>query len=293
MTRRLFIHAGAHRTGTTSFQLCLEENKEALRAAGFDATYPNRDGIKSGGLRLRLPHPRHGHNAVPRFAPGVADMVGRANPDPARALILSEENIPGRMLPFQSGKFYPVAERRLETLRAGLGAARVEQVLFVIRRYDQLYVSAYRKRAEENPAAPFSQLRDAFLSMDRGWSEILAAIHEILRPERLLVVPYEARGSSVDLLRLLCPDLAVDLQEPERRINLSATDMALQVLQGRMAQGEEISPQEARAVMAAHQDQREDLGIAGFSEEDTAALAARYAADTESIQSMPFVTWAG
>jgi len=265
----------------------------ALRDAGYDVTYPNRDGIKSGELRLRLPHPRHGKNAAARFAPGVADMLTRMNPDPARALILSEENIPGRMLPFQSGKFYPVAERRLDALRAGLGSARVVRLIFVIRQYDELYISAYRKRAEENPSAPFASLRAAYLSMDRGWPEIITAIHEILQPEDLVVVPYASRGTNLALLERLCPDLTADLQEPTRRINLSATDTALQVLQNRMAKGEKVSPRAARATMAEYQDQREDLGIASFSEGDIAAFADRYDADKDRIRAMPSVTWAG
>jgi len=39
MSRDVFIHAGAHRTGTSSFQLCMATNRDRLEAAGFDLSY--------------------------------------------------------------------------------------------------------------------------------------------------------------------------------------------------------------------------------------------------------------
>ena len=290
--RQVFIHAGAHRTGTSSFQMCLHLNAAALGRAGYQAAYPGRDGVPSGTLGLRLPAPRHGTGATGRFAPRVAEAL--ADYDPGRPLILSEENIPGRMIHFQSGHFYPAAEARLAALRAGLGEAVIPRLLIVLRSYDAFYVSCHRKRAEDNWVPPFADSIPNLMAMDRGWPEIVALLRDALRPERLIVLPYENRGDSVDLLRRLVPGLAaVELVEPETAVNLSATDAALEVLQARYRAGETLSRDEWRDVVADHASDTADRGFARFSDEHSAGLRARYAADLARISKMRGVDFGG
>lgn len=59
MTKPIYIHAGAHRSGSSSFQLCLSHNRAALMQAGYDLAYPSRDGAPMGELQMKLPRPRH------------------------------------------------------------------------------------------------------------------------------------------------------------------------------------------------------------------------------------------
>lgn len=287
-----FLHAGAHRTGTSSFQMCLHDNRDALHGAGYDLAYPGRDGIPTGTLGLRLPGPRHGRDQTDRFATRVADAVTAHSPDTHRPLILSEENIPGRMMHFTQGRFYPACEARLMALKAGL-QGRVARVLFVLRPYDQLYVSGYRKRAEDNRVAAFDTLRPKFMDMDRGWPEIVAALRDILQPERLLVVPYARRGSSVEALRMLVPGVeGIALQEPQQVVNLSATDAGLMALQARYHAGEALERAQWKAVIADHAQDRTDHGFAVFSDAEVAVLTQRYADDLERIDAMNGVTLA-
>lgn len=289
MGKRIFLHAGAHRTGTSSFQLCLYENRAALAAAGYDVAYPGRDGAPEGRLRLQLPRKRHGMKRVPEFAARLRPHLHGFSPDPDRALILSEENIPGLMRHFYDGLFYPGSDKRLLTVAETCGAPS-EHCLFILRSYDELFVSAYRKRAEDNPVPPFAELVPQFMAMDRGWPELVAELRDLLKPGRLTVLPYERRGSSVGLLRRLVPDLEhVALTEPGRSVNLSATDAALEALQTRYRAGETLKEAQWRRVIADHADDRAPRGFAAFDPQDRDALRARYAQDLERIAAMPGV----
>lgn len=292
MAKPVFLHIGAHRTGTSSFQMCLDLNRAALDAAGFDLAYPGRDGIPGGRLRLKLPGP--GHKAPQEMIPRAARAIAAHSADPARALILSEENIPGRMFHFYQGRFYPAAEARLTVLQAALqnlGAERITRVLLVLRPYDRLFASAYRKRAEDNSVPPFADLVPKFLAMDRGWPALVRAVKSILAPEELIVVDYARRGGSSDLLRRLVPDLDIPLEEPGRVMNLSATDAALDALQLRYRAGETLERADWQEVIRTHADQRDPTGFAAFSERDSNVLSERYAAHLDKIGRIRGITF--
>ncbi|THH38431.1 hypothetical protein E4Z66_02345 [Aliishimia ponticola] len=286
MARDIYLHAGAHRTGTSSFQMALHVNRAVLKDAGYALAYPGRDGIPSGRLSLKLPAPRHGPKQAERFANRLAEQF--ANSD--KPLIMSEENIPGRMFHFYAGRFYPAAEARLQTLRAGFANATFKRVVYVIRPYDALYVSAFRKRAEDNPVRPFSEIRPKLLEMDRGWPEIAALMRDILQPEELVILSYARRGSSRDLLSRLLPETFLTLDEPEQIKNLSATDRALEAVQARYAAGEALTRAQWKAIIAEYAEETEPRGFATFEPKQRAQLQARYADDLTRIGDMPGVT---
>ncbi|WP_417524143.1 hypothetical protein [Marinovum sp.] len=283
MTKVIYLHAGAHRTGTSSFQMCLSLNQSALAAANVDVAYPGRDDIPGGTLRLPL---------SPDGQAGVARRLRYHSPDPRRALLLSEENVTGQMFPFLRGQFYPKAEERLNVLAAGLATAeaRIARLLLVVRRYDDFFASAYRKRAEDHPVASFDKRVPDFLAMDRGWPELVEALSAILQPVEFFVVDYERRPSRAGLLRLLLPGYAGPVEEPQRVMNLSATDVALEHLQARYRAGEELERPAWQAVIAEHADQRDGTGFAEFKEADRRVLSERYAADLDRIGAIPGVT---
>jgi|TARA_Y100000815_G_scaffold239887_1_gene235040 hypothetical protein len=292
MSKAIYIHAGAHRTGSSSFQSCLHHNRDTLAARGFDVAYPGRDGVPRGRLRLRLPASRHGENRLAGFAEDLRGHLQGLSPDPGRALILSEENIVGRMLHFSHGQFYPVAEKRIATL-ARAQEAPPRAVLLVVRPYAGLYVSAWRKRAEDTAAAPFSETVQHLMAMDRGWPDIITALRDGLRPERLIVVDYAQRGESRGLLHRLVPEVPRDdLAEPDRQINISATDAALQALQARLHAGEKLARPDWQAVIADHAQDTRDLGLTALTSDQQQVLNDRYASDLDRIRALPGVLFA-
>ncbi|WP_299297713.1 hypothetical protein [uncultured Tateyamaria sp.] len=283
----IFIHAGAHRTGTSSFQMCLHENRTALEASGLSVAYPGRDGIPSGDLALRLP------GTIGAEPDGFVDRAARTLADHGRdrPLILSEENIPGRMFHFMRGQFYPMAAPRCEVLRKAW-PGQIAHVVLVVRPYDALYVSGFRKRAEDNAVPSFDELRATYMAMDRGWPAIVEVLRDVLRPDLLTVVPYAQRGTSVDLLQRLVPGIpGAALKEPKRVVNLSATDAALEVLQDAYRSGEKLPRAQWKKVIGQHAQDRTSRGFAEFSVEEKNELSERYASDLKQIEWMDGVSF--
>lgn len=286
MSKQVYIHAGAHRTGTSSFQMCLDMNRSALVDKGIDPAYPGRDGIPGGSLRLRLPGPDANRQQTDQLTANAATTLRSHSTDPGHALLLSEENIPGRMFHFYQGRFYPAAEARLGVLGRALGeigCEKVARLVLVIRSYDALFASAYRKRAEDNPVPPFREIAPRMVAMDRGWPALIRAIKRILAPRELVVVEYARRGQSRDLLRCLLPEPEAEWREPERVMNLSATDAALEALQRRYHAGETLNRTAWQQVVADHRDTRDRTGFSSFIEEETRLLSARYTEHLDKI----------
>ena len=109
----------------------------------------------------------------------------------------------------------------------------------------------------------------------------------------MVLLPYEARGSSRELLTRLLPDLAgADLNEPEAQLNLSATDAGITALQDRYRAGETLSREQWQEVVRRYAEERDDLGLTRFTEADRAVLRDRYARDLDRIAAMDGVEMA-
>ncbi|RFP86868.1 hypothetical protein DZK27_13620 [Rhodobacteraceae bacterium 63075] len=292
MSREVFIHAGAHRTGTSSFQLCMAANRERLEAEGFDLSYPSRDGVPGGTLALRLPKPRHGPEDVADFTEKMSRIMRGQVTEGRGKLLFSDENLPGIIRLFFNGKLYPNARKRYMVMRDAFAAieARPRRALFVVRPYAELFVSGYRKHAEDNAIEPFAELAGTMAGFKGGWPNAVRAMQNVLGPEEIRVIEYGARGQSRDLLGQLLGRDPSDFIEPERQMNISATDAAMLALQEIHASGRTLRRAEWQQIIRSHAGNDEDLGFARFSEAQKAALDARYAEDLEALRQMDGVT---
>lgn len=288
------IHIGAHRTGTSSFQAFLGLNRGVISGAGRDLLYPGRDGAEGGSLRLKLPAPRLKGGDRDEMLALAARRLRRGRSEGGRGMILSEENIPGNFAPFFKGQFYPQAGYRMALLRQVL-PGRVRRVLLVVRPYEAVYVSAFRKRAEWRLTERFEAAVPHLMGMQGGWVDLARAAIEGLDPEALVVVPFAARGGNGDLLARLCPDLpaGLDLREPERHVNASFTDAGLWALRAHFEanEGKDWDRAEAEGIAAAHAGTG-GPAFAAFSEAQSAELGARYARDLEALAALDRVEFA-
>ncbi|MEM6759929.1 MAG: hypothetical protein AAF601_10665 [Pseudomonadota bacterium] len=292
MRREVFLHAGAHRTGTSSFQLCLASNATSLRAAGYDLGFPRREGIAGGNLHLRLPRPKHSDDDMPAFVAKVRRALTKHVTAQNHRLILSDENLPGVILHMLKGKLYPNRRQRIEVFQQALAAidGHVSHILFVIRPYDQLFMSGYRKHAEDNPLRPFEQTADAMSRFTGGWPDTVHTLHTLLRPDRFTVVDYAKRGTSVALLERLLGTPHPQFQEPEQALNISATDAALQHLQAIYHSGQTLERSAWSQAISTFSQDTADRGFARFSAPQARRLQARYQQDLEKIAALPGVT---
>ncbi len=267
--------------------MCLHDNRALLENAGYDLAFPGRDGIPSGTLALRLPRPRHGKPMLAEFRVKARAQINALTRDTNHPMILSEENIPGPMKHFYQGRFFPGAAKRCRVLRHAMGDGHVDTLLFVVRDYAGLFVSSWRKRAEDNAMGSFNESVAAYMNMDRGWPELVKSLQDELAPKRLVLVEHSSRKSRTELIKLLAPDTAsLPLSEPEANLNTSATDAALVALQNRFQAGEKLTRAAWQAVIAEHADDTRDLGIAGFDTARQKQLNAIYAADLYRLKDM-------
>lgn len=267
----------------------LSENRELLAQRGYDVAYPGRDDIPHGDLRLRLPQPRNNGKWEQKFLPGATAELARFATENSHAMILSEENIPGKMIHFPNGQFYPAAEKRLQVLAAAAQAPVLRAVL-VVRDYTGLFISAWRKRAEDNPSPPFAEGRQNMLRMDRGWPDLVRLVFKYLRVQELVVIDYARRGRSVDVAGMLVPELAgVPLVEPARRMNHSATDAAMIALQKRYHAGETLARSDWQDIIAEHREDKASYGVSEFTKRQSRILNGRYQEHLDEIATMPAV----
>lgn len=292
MVRKLYLHAGAHRTGTSSFQLCMAANRGQLEAEGYDLAYPGRDGAPDGRLHLRLPKPSHGDDQFGAFVGKVTRALKKHVSEDGQPLILSEENLLGLIIHFFSGRLYPARRKRLRVFRDGLEAvgAEAEHILLIVRPYEELFVSGFRKHAEDNAVEPFEAHAEAMAAFRGGWPEAVKALQNVLKPKNMTVIEYGARGTSSELLARLLGAEAGAYAEPEHDLNVSATDAALEHLQGIYQAGTSLEREDWQAVIAEFAEQTEDRGFARFSQAQSEALAARYGEDLARISGFEGVT---
>ena len=282
----LYLHAGAHRTGSSSLQMCLSLNKPVIQAAGFGVLYPGRDGIADGRLKVKFPLPRIKDHA-PFVERAARQMHRHADGKP---LVMSEENISGRMLHMQKGQFYARVVERCRIIRDAWGGP-IGKVLYVTRQYDSFLVSGYKLSAMGRARPPFAELRDVYFGMERGWPEVIAAVRDTLQPAEMEVVDYAVRGSSAKLAARLVPGVSADqLEEPTRRVNLSGSDAALGEIQRRYRAGEELSDAVVEEIIHTSPDGAGHFELIEFSQDDKQAWYDRYQADLDVIGQMSGVT---
>ncbi|PIE08963.1 MAG: hypothetical protein CSA73_01065 [Rhodobacterales bacterium] len=264
----------------------LDLNAAALRAQGLDLAYPSRDGAAGGKLKLFLPAPTHTQEAVEWRAGKASYNLSRHVTDPARRLVLSEENLLGGLDPLTNGRFYPFCAMRARFLARVLKGRPVGRVLLVVRPYDRMFVSAFCKLSEGKVMPDFNEKREDMAAFEGdGWPEVALTLIRELAPRKLVILPYQRPRREVDLARALVPGLQTEgLQEPAHPVNASLPDAALIELQKRYAAGE--TPQRAlvEQLRTDYADAAPPHPYAAFTPEQKVALRARYKADLETLR---------
>jgi hypothetical protein len=149
--RRLILHVGPHKTGSTALQHALLNTRDALAEQGFD--YPLT------GIQQFAHHQLYGVFAGEARAVAelpVAKLL--TDLDHGRDVILSSEN------------FIYLGERRLAELRDHLAGFRVEVVIF-IRSPVELWPSHWQELVKHGRAETLIEYMAAYL----GWNSVIDA----------------------------------------------------------------------------------------------------------------------
>jgi hypothetical protein len=213
--RRIFLHAGEPKTGTSAIQLLLHENREAFEH--FRYLLPKAGASRSGNY-ANLFEAILGRPVPPRYAGCVERFRQEVNTRAADSVIVSAESLDSH---FRSDE----NRERILTFFRDLGLATT--VIIFIRRDAEALSSAY---VEQVKSFLYDvTLRDFVLRRRRYVHLVklaqLPQIQTIFRPYNAEV---RRAGAAGEFLRVIgLPEDAVRYLGPERRVNESVGPIAV------------------------------------------------------------------
>jgi hypothetical protein len=240
---KLFIHIGAHKTGTTSIQMAMEDSGQALAAAGF--IYPRCCWYHHAQHRLAfalktMRDPAAGD--TPEFASELADLQrALAEAKAGRALISSEE-------------FFALKDDAVARLAGGLKQYEVAIIAFV-RRPDELFLSSYNQNAKQPGNRFFKPLHQhlanpAAVTADIDYLEHIGTWAAHFGKDNIHLAVYEEG----DVTDTICAILAIDasrLNRPAVAANASVSGKTLELMRQLKSLGASAEIQKAVLPQAA------------------------------------------
>lgn len=291
MADKVFVHIGAHRTGSSSFQAFLGHNRDLLKRAGYNLFYPNRDGAEGGySKRISLPNPsvaavKHTDLFEKHVRP-MQQKFAILTDAPRPFSILSEENILGRMRLLFRGKFYPQAGLRLDLVRRGLDQP-IDNAVLVVRDYGDFYTSAAAIQALFAKRPPFETVQPFLMNNTKGWADLAQRLLQRGQVRTLTVVEYSARGDDAMLFRHLCGTIPKGVRTPPKRTNVSASHKAINEIQRRHGGPEKLSLDDRAEIIERYAVNKGYAPYDPFTPEQRATLTHRYQNDLNALSSQP------
>jgi hypothetical protein len=215
--RRIFLHAGQPKTGTSAIQVMLHENRQALEDLGYlvPKAGADRTGNYAGLIDAILGEP-----VPPAYAHCVEAFQQEVNAHPADTVIVSAESLDYR---FRND----VKRERILSFLRDLGL--VTTLVIFIRPDAEAFSSAY---AEQVKSFLFDCTLREFVLRQRRYVHLLKlaqlpGIQTIFRPYNAEI---RRAGAAREFLRVIgLPEDALESLGPERRVNPSVGPIAVAV----------------------------------------------------------------
>lgn len=215
--RRIFLHAGEPKTGTTAIQLLLQENRESLERFGY---FVPKSGVSPGGNHAGLIAAILGEPIPPMYKRCVEAFQHEVNANAADKIIVSAESL----------DYCFRNEEKSERILSFLRDLGLETTVVMFIRHDaEALSSAYAEQVK-------SFLRDItmrdFVRRQRRYFHLLRLAQ---RPGiRTIFRPYNAEvrrvGAGREFLRVIgVPEEAIECLGSERRVNESIGPIAVAV----------------------------------------------------------------
>ena len=194
------LHLGAHRTGTTTLQKYLENNRDHLDGIGTEFWGPKqtRSGLftglekKPGALTEQEVFQGERACDLIRMELDQLEMKG------VKSLIVSEENMIGSMWGnLSSGCLYPDAQARLQRFVDGFGG-HCMRVALSIRSYEDYWASVLTFLVQSGRMIPTKQEIDRVVTQPRRWRDVITEVAAVFPSAELVVWPFEAMAGQVN-----------------------------------------------------------------------------------------------
>ncbi|MBL0373151.1 hypothetical protein JJB09_14035 [Rhizobium sp. KVB221] len=219
MTRKIILHCGAPKTGSTSFQHLLYGNHDALIAAGFYCPAVSRKKRPEDDIRLLLGEILRSGNSSPAFIDRIRTVIERLYAESgAHTLIISNEGMLGKPFAKKYPKFYQRAEAHAERISHALRGYDVE-ARFVIRDYSGFLPSWFVQQIRMGAKFTMEEFLEEYDFSSMTWTTAADALRRNFDPEKVGI--YDHADLVKDPYGFLCavfPDVMQALGENGRKL---------------------------------------------------------------------------
>ncbi|MGR6468850.1 hypothetical protein [Rhizobium sp. PAMB 3182] len=293
----IWLHVGAHRTGSTRLQSAIDENAAKISDFGISVfTPPRANKRNSKTFRSLVRRARRvSETSFPikkyfrrRKAKSFSQEFFRSN---LSKYLISDENMLGDIFNEHRNGFYYEAEDILTEIKRHLPAP-VQKVFLAIRPYDEFLTSSYAMSAIYRPASrpqpPFEDLKSKILNLERGWPELVMDIKAVFPDAELHVWTCQNTPLSLQLAIMLGEELATQLATEEHSlVNAAPTEEAIDY--ARINGGRQGYDPDATLMRF-----REGKKFAPLTESEENILRSRYNADVEKLEkNTQIIFWSG
>jgi hypothetical protein len=219
MSKTLYLHIGASKTGSSALQYFLLKNRDLLSSKGIN--YPehlvNINQFSSGNAKWIYDCRKRGD--ISKIKSNIDDLF---NSDHA-SVILSSEYL------------YELKEEHIAKLKNVLTHIDVKIIVY-LRRQDNWLMSAYQQHIKMwGQKSTIDIWSKKHHDSDRYWYKPIHVWAHHFGKENVIVRPYEARqfsGGNIfsDFLNILCLDLDDGFEIPQKKVNTSYRADALEAM---------------------------------------------------------------
>lgn len=213
--KKLVLHLGAHRCGSTAIQTLLRRENDALKQASIGVFL--RADMTAGGFDLRRLH-RYRH-ANPLWRSKLKKTARSIEAMPEQTLIVSEENIMGTMPGVRGNQFYPYFSNLVQSL-AKLAELTKEPMTIaprlVVRRQDYYLESVYAFRVSRGLTVGFDDFVNAATRTRISWLGLADAFGDVassIRPEFALLEAWPKATAAALALDFLIGENVLELSQ--------------------------------------------------------------------------------
>lgn len=221
--KRLYLHIGSHKTGTTTLQYALAHSGHALQRAGY--IYPDVARFYYGHHRLgfgfvgRIDKDRNDRPDPEREGPALRDAIADS---PCSSAIISSEVL------------FLVSDAAIARIADWFAAFDVKVVAY-IRRPDRLFESVYNQKAKLPHGSFCSPYRDFLenperLAPDIAFAKILARWEQVFGRQAMIVRPYETSDPVGDFTAACQLPEGTLAKHQDRNLNRGISLPALEIM---------------------------------------------------------------
>ncbi len=237
--RRVVLHLGASKTGTTSLQRFFRRHGDELALQGWVCQIRS-SGPLTEALKLVRTASKGDEGARAEAARALAADLGSVRE--SAAVFVSDESLIGAPSPRLDGPLYQNAPRRVDILAEALAGTDVS-VVFAVRNQADFLESYYVQSVQAGGSKTFDAFLDRVDASQLTWTPVLELLRDRL-DRSLTVVPYEhlaARGPT-GVIDAMTSRLGVELRvdkPPVHNVSFSERELLVALVLAPLLEVEE------------------------------------------------------